>query len=372
MITPRLQQVIAALIGATVILSSNCVAQDAPPPTVQTGPAAMTAGPLLTHDQLDQLVAPVALYDDSLLIDILTASTHPIEVVEAKRWITVPANVALKGDALTTALAAQDWAPSVKALVPFPQVLQVMDTHLDWTARLGKAFIAQQAGVMDAVQRLRHRSQSAGMLKSSPQQTVANGDGGITISPPTSEVIYVPTYDPWCVYGPWPYSVNAPFYFTPWSGYCTSANYTIGFGIGIFLPFWYWDWGYFDWYHHDIRVYRDRYNQFHPYHEPTGGVWHYSPAHREGVSSLHARNPERFPSQQMDQRSFRGYVSREGAPPESVRTAPPAFRNYGSGQAIREQSQRGRASLREMPGGMPRAYGGARGGQGGASRGGRR
>ncbi|WP_437560044.1 DUF3300 domain-containing protein [Acidithiobacillus sulfuriphilus] len=372
MTSRRLQQVIAAFMGTTVIISSNCFAQDTLPPTVQAAPIATSAGAMLTQEQLDQLVAPVALYDDPLLIDILTASTYPLEVVEAKRWVADPANAALKGDALITALAAQDWAPSVKALVPFPQILQTMDAHLEWTEHLGEAFLAQQADVMDAVQRLRRRAQSAGMLKSSPQQTVANNGGIVTISPSASEVIYVPAYDPWCVYGPWPYPVYAPFYFTPWPGYCVSADYIIDFGVGIFWPFWFWDWGYFEWHRHAIGIYHERYDQFHPSREPAG-TWRFDPAHRAGVPFHDQRNVQQFQPRQNDQRAFRGYLGREGEPAESVRPAPPAFRNYGSGQAIREQSQRGEASLRGMPGGAPRAFGGGGGRRGGGFfRGGRR
>lgn len=344
---------IAVFICTVAIISTDCIAQYAPPPAEQAAPVA----PSLTQQQLDQLVAPVALYADPLLANILTASTYPLEVVEADRWIADPSNAALKGDALTTALVAQDWDPSVKALVPFPQVLKMMDGHLDWTERLGEAFLAQQADVMDAVQRLRQRAQSAGTLQSSPQQTVASDGGVNTISPPPTEVIYVPVYDPWCVYGPWPYPIYPPFYFAPWTGYCASADYVIGYDVGVFLPFWFWEWGYFDWHHHHIRINRDHYDRFHSGHEPPGDVWHHNPDHRRDVPYRDARNVQQFRPEQNNNSLFRGYEGTGGRVPQSVRPAPPAFENYGSGRDTWTQSQRGQFSRQGMPGGAPRGFG---------------
>ena len=154
----------AAVIAAFMSLySSGALPQPAPAP----GASALTA------EQLDQLVAPIALYPDPLIAQILMAATYPLEVVEADRWLRIPANAALKGDALTAALQQQPWDPSVKSLVPFPQLLRMMDSNLHWTEQLGDAFLAQQADVMDAVQRLRQRAQAAGSLASTPQQTVS-------------------------------------------------------------------------------------------------------------------------------------------------------------------------------------------------------
>jgi hypothetical protein len=263
-------------------------------------------------------------------------------VVEARRWVADPANAALKGDALTTALAAQDWAPSVKSLVPFPDVLQMMDSHLDWMQRLGEAFLAQQADVMDAVQRMRYRAQSAGTLGSSIEQTVTTQGDAIAISPPATEVIYVPAYDPWCVYGPWPYPLYPPYYFTPWPGHCASTDYVIGFGAGIFWPFWFWEWGYFDWHHHHIRIHRTRFYQFHSRHKLTGDTWHFEPTHRDGVPFRDQRNVQRFAPQQNYQRSFRGYMGRGGQPLESsgpaVRAGVPS-RGQPSGRQFQPQQR---------------------------------
>ena len=131
----------------------------------QSNPAPTYAAP-----QLDQLLAPIALYPDPLLAQILMAATYPLEVVEAARWVQDPNNARLRGDQLDAALQPQDWDPSVKSLVPFPQILQMMNSKLDWTQALGNAFLAQQADVMDSVQRLRAQAQAAGTLQSSPDR----------------------------------------------------------------------------------------------------------------------------------------------------------------------------------------------------------
>jgi hypothetical protein len=253
----------AVLIGTGSMIATHCLAQDVTaPPQAALAPA--DAAPLAVQ-QMDQLVAPVALYDDPLLVEVLTASSHPVDVVAAQGWISNPINAALKGDALATALANQTWDSSVKALVPFPQVLNLMYYHLDWTEQLGDAFVADKAAVMDSVQRMRHRAQSAGTLNSSPQQTVASDGDFVTIAPPASE-IYVPVYDPWCVYGSW--QVSAPFYYDSWPGYCTADNGMINFGTGFYRPFGYGEWGDFDWRHHGIHTHGNHFAQFH-----SGHVW---------------------------------------------------------------------------------------------------
>lgn len=377
-------QTVAALLGAAMVVSTNTVAQDTPMAPIQVASPSPSIAPSLTQQQLDQLVAPVALYDDPLLADILTAATYPLEVVEAERWVADPTNAGLKGDALTTALANQDWDPSVKALVPFPKVLQTLDGHLDWTQKLGEAFLAQQDDVMDAVQRLRQRAQAAGTLKTSSQQTVSSDGGAVTISPPPSDVIYVPTYDPWCMYGSWPYPADPYYYFAPWPGYCAPSDYAFAFDVGVFLPFAFWEWGDFDWRDHLIRVDHNHFDRFGSGHE-NGDVWHHDPAHRVGVPYRDQRNVQQFRPAQNADRSFRGYQSRDGGSAGAARPTPPAFGSFGSGAEIHAQSQRGQMSRQGMSGGMSRGgfgggghmggggFGGARtGGGGGHAGGGRR
>jgi hypothetical protein len=345
----RLQKIFAVVATAGLI-SLGSAAQDAPPPDAgmppppdAVAPPPGQPAPALTQAQLDQLVAPVALYDDSLLTDILTASTYPLEVVEAHRWLADPVNAGLKGSDLANALANQDWDPSVKALVPFPDILANLDSHLDWTEHLGEAFLAQQGDVMDAVQRLRLRAQQAGTLKSSPQETVADTGGDVTISPPPSQIIYVPSYDPWCAYGAWPYPAGQ-YYYSPWVGTCGPDDYGIAWDAGLYLPFDYWDWGYFDWRDHRIDINRDRYNHFHPDRVPSGNVWTHDPDHRVGVPYRDPRNAQQFHAMQSFGQSFRGYDSTRGGGTTGFEHVSPAFESFGSGSDVRMQSQRGFAS----------------------------
>lgn len=363
-----LRQMAGALtMSAAVALVSSSLAQDTSPAAQQAAPA----NAALTQEQLDQLVAPIALYDDPLLADILVASTYPLEVVEAHRWVSVPANAALRGDDLTSALADQSWDPSIKALVPFPKILGMMDNHLEWTESLGEAFLAQQGDLMDAVQRLRHSAESAGTLKSSPQETVSNDGDDVMIAPPPSDVIYVPDYDPWCAYGPWPYPMNTTYFYSPWPGDCGPADYMFAWDTGIYLPFGYWEWGRLDWRNHRIGIDRGHFDQYGSGHASSDDVWRHDPEHRVGVPYRDPRNVQQFQPEQDRGASYRGYENRDGGePPQSTRPAPPVFENYGPGPETRTYSERGQMSRGGMSGGEARGGGFGGGERGGGSGGG--
>lgn len=246
-------------------------AQDAVTPAVDT----MVAPSSLSTPQYDELVAPVALYPDSLLADVLAASTYPLEVVDAERWASDSANASLAGDDLASALDAEPWDPSVKSLVAVPDVLAMLDSHLDWTVELGQSFLADPDAVLAAVQRMRARAAASGNLSSDAEQTVTDTDNEIAISPPPSGDLYVPQYDPWCAFGNWPYSVPAPYFFEPWPGYCEPAQYSVLFSTAIVLPFGYWGWGYFNWRRRELLVRPDYYHHFHPASEPKTNVWYH-------------------------------------------------------------------------------------------------
>src|SRR5271170_758189 len=192
-------------------------------------PPAAAAQHLLKPAELDQLVAPIALYPDALLSEVLMASTYPLEIVEAERW--VGANKNLKGEALKAAVDKQDWDASVKSLVATPSVLEMMSTKLDWTQKLGDAVIAQQTDVMDAIQRLRAKAQGNNKLKSTKEQNVTvrqeQGRQIIAIAPTDPDTIYVPYYDPAVVYGDWPYPDYPPYYW-PAPGYITAGIIATG------------------------------------------------------------------------------------------------------------------------------------------------
>jgi len=354
-------------------------------------PTSAPASPPLTAAQLERLAAPIALYPDPLVAQILMAATYPLEIVEADRWLQIPANAALKGDALAAALQQQSWDPSVKSLVSFPKVLQIMDTNLDWTEQLGDAFLAQQADIMDAIQRLRQRAQTAKSLVSTPQQTASTEEQEIVIEPASPEIVYVPVYNPWCVYGPWPYADYPPFDFEPWAGYCIPADYLIAFGAG-FYPFPFWAWGHFEWRHHIIRIDHERFQHFHNVQEPVGGIWQHDPTHRHGVPYRDPETAARFRGPAGTARGYRGFapapaitpLTKPAAPsvrpmaplvrhgpaypapsaghgpayptPSVIapqRQVPPAFQSYGSGSQVRGESARGFSSRITPPAPAP-------------------
>jgi uncharacterized membrane protein YgcG len=236
-----------SLLFATLPYSLSANQDDPAQATVQeqtpSGPAYAKQSP----EQLQQLVAPVALYPDSLVAQILAAATFPEQVVEADRWVQNHPD--LKGDALGQAVDQQPWDPSVKALTGFPTVLGNMDKNISWTSSLGDAYYNQQQDVMDAIQVMRKKAEAAGNLKSTPQQAVTDDPyGAVDIAPADPAVVYVPAYDPWLVYG-YPVAVWPGWYEYPgiWFG-GPYLSFGLGFGIGWYGGFgWGWgNWG-FDW-----------------------------------------------------------------------------------------------------------------------------
>jgi len=203
---------------------------------------------VLSPDQLDSLVAPLALYPDPILSQVLVASTYPLQVVEAERWLQQ--HSALTGKALADAAAKQPWDASIQALVMIPDVLKRLSQNLSWTNGLGNAVLAQQDGVMQAVQRMRQRAQQSGALQSTPQQTVAtitsNGQNNITIEPASPEVVYVPQYNPVAVWGAAPAYPYPSMYYPPGLGLVTwGAGFALGAIWGGSWNNWGWNagWG---------------------------------------------------------------------------------------------------------------------------------
>jgi hypothetical protein len=246
-----------------------------------------------SKEQLEQLVAPIALYPDSLLTQVLMASTYPLELVEAQRWQSK--NSKLTGAQLDAALKEQAWDPSVKSLVAVPDVLNRMSENLDWTQDLGDAFLAQRSEVMDTVQRMRQKAKEAGNLKSTEQQVVTQQpDQIIVIEQANPQVVYVPSYSPTVVYGGWSYPsyYYPPMYYPPPPGYGLMA-----FGVGVAVGAAFWgdcDWG---WGHGDVDIDVNRYNEFNRNTsidsdrlrvdqrggQGNRGNWQHDPGHRKGV-----------------------------------------------------------------------------------------
>jgi len=365
---PRLgKQILGIVLSMGLLLVTwpqNLSAQDAQPPA-QAAPAAPYTQQ--TPEQIQQLVAPIALYPDSLVAQVLAASTFPEQVVEADRW--VQAHPDLKGDALGQAVDQQPWDPSVKALTAFPSVLGNMDKNLSWTSSLGDAYYNQQQDVMDAVQVMRRRAEDAGNLKTTPQQTVTNQDSSVVIQPANPDVVYVPAYDPWLVYGgpigPWPgwYPYPGIWYGGPY------LSFGLGFGIGWFGGFG-WGWGHwgFDW-HNRYALYGGAryysrsatfYNRGNFYRggAARGGVGARSfagnPGARGGISDRAGATARPFNG---NNQAARGYA----APRGQSGTRSGAFSGYARGGQARGYSSRGSASF----GGGARGGGGFHGGGGG-------
>jgi hypothetical protein len=271
------------LLAVALLFAVPQVALAQTPPASQ--PASAPAQQLLTTGQLDALVAPIALYPDALLSEILMASTYPLEVVAADRW--VDANKSLQADALKAALDQQNWDDSVKSLAATPDVLDMMNNKLDWTQQLGDAVLAQQPDVMDAIQRLRVKAQANNKLQSTSQQTVTTQSTGgrqyIYIAPTDPDELYVPYYDPSVVYGPWDYPDYPPYYWPPPAYIGVGILATgLAFGTGYALGRWAsggnrWGGG-FNWGGNNINV-----NRSASINNVSGNNWTHNPAHRGNV-----------------------------------------------------------------------------------------
>ena len=281
---------LVALVLALLILTPFAAsAQNQPPP------AAASSDQLLKPEELDALVAPIALYPDNLLSLVLMASTYPLEVVQADRWAS--SNKNLKGDALKTAADKQSWDDSVKSLTATPDVLSMMSTKLDWTQKLGDAVLAQQPDVMDAIQRLRTKADANNKLTSNKQQKVTKtqqqGKQVIVIEPTDPDTVYVPYYDPGVVYGGWPYPAYPPYYFG-YPGYIAGGLIAGGlaFGAGYAVGRWasggnYWGGG-ANWGNNNINVNR-------PINiNNSGNNWQHNPQHRGGARYNNANVAQRY------------------------------------------------------------------------------
>jgi Protein of unknown function (DUF3300) len=278
----------SVLLAFFIIMPLGAIAQS---PT----PEAPSSDQPLKAEELDALVAPIALYPDTLLAEVLMASTYPLEVVQADRWRGKNKN--LKGDQLKAAVDKQSWDESVKSLIPTSSVLAMMSTRLDWTHKLGDAVLAQQADVMDAIQRLRAKAEANNKLRSTKEQKVTvkqeQNRRVIVIEPTTPETVYVPYYDPAVVYGTWPYPAYPPYYFD-YPSYIPGALIATGiaFGTAYALGRWasggyYWGGG-LNWGRNNVIVNR-------PINiNNIGNNWQHRPEHRQGVRYNNASVQQRF------------------------------------------------------------------------------
>jgi hypothetical protein len=401
---------LCAVLGAGPALPQ---AQQAAPPAAQpqaqqgAQPESQPAEkPPLRPEELDQLLAPIALYPDDLLAQVLSASTYPVEVVQAARF--AKENAKLQGEPLLTAAKDKDWDPSVKAMLQFPDVLAMMDEKLDWTTKLGDAVLSQQRDVMDSVQRLRREADEAGNLKTTKEQKVVveQQTQTIIIQPANPQVVYVPTYNPVVVYGTWPYPAYPPYPVYPPGYVATASFFSFAAGVAVGAAWGGWGGWHCNWRGGDVNINVNRYNNFtrnnyvnaNRYQlsrNRTTQAWQHNPQHRRGAQYSSPATARRYGESRAGTRAasstYRGYeggasaraagagagtrdLSRAGgagarAAPSGPRTS--TFSGASSGGSARAASVRGQAS-RSSPsfsGGRTRAGGGGR--VGGGARGGR-
>ncbi|MEK1835189.1 MAG: DUF3300 domain-containing protein [Pseudomonas sp.] len=307
-------------VSAVLFLSgSSCLAQplDASATTSNVDTAPVTAAAkdaVFTQEQLDQMLAPIALYPDPLLAQVLMATTYPGEIAEAVTWSK--AHPDAKGDDAVKQVANQPWDPSVQALVAFPQVMATLGQDPVWVQRLGDAFLAQPDDVMGGVQRLRHQAQAAGNLQSNQYQNVtvqaaaaptpaapapASSTSTIIIQPSDPQVVYVPSYNPTTTYGTWPYPASPPVYYPPppayYPGSALMAGLAFGTGVAIIGSLW----GECDWGNNDIDIDVDRYNNINRNNQITRNQnkWQHNAVHRDGVPYRDSKSREQY-GRQLD------------------------------------------------------------------------
>jgi hypothetical protein len=265
----RLGLSILLALGPQVAWAQSAAETQPPGKTTQaSGGGKPAGGKELTDEKLDQLTAPVALYPDALLAQLLMAATFPDQVMEAAKWSK--AHPDAKGDAAVKQVESKPWDPSVQSLVAFPQALATMAQKPDWVRDLGNAFLAEPDAVMASVQRLRALAKENGNLKSNEQQKVATEQMTVegqtqpqtivTIEPTNPQVVYVPTYNPTYVYGAWPYPAYPPYYIPPPVGYGIAAGVATGIAFGVGVGVTNAMWGGFGWGHNDVNINVNRYN----------------------------------------------------------------------------------------------------------------
>jgi hypothetical protein len=273
------------LVSGNPILSAQT--QQPAPPAQDPASAPAPTAPQISADQLDSLVAPVALYPDPMLSQVLVASTYPLEIVQAQQWVQQNSN--LKGSALADAAKKQDWDPSVQAMVAFPDLLKRLSDNIKYTTDLGNAFLAQQSDVMDAIQRMRKKAQDSGKLVSNEQQVVETkteeSKTVVVIQPANPEVVYVPSYNPTVIWGAPAY----PYPPYPWGGMLAAS--AISFGVGVAVGAMWgggWGWG-MGWGGNQININnnfinRNNLNNINNINRSGNrNTWQHNPQHRGGA-----------------------------------------------------------------------------------------
>ncbi|HKY02332.1 MAG TPA: DUF3300 domain-containing protein [Burkholderiales bacterium] len=323
---------------------------------------AQEEAPSFSKEQLDQMVAPIALYPDSLLSQVLMAATYPADVADAAKWSKN--NPKQQGESAVNAVESQTWDPSVKSLVAFPQVLQMMGERPDWVQNIGDAFLASSKDVLDSVQRLRTKAQQSGNLKSNEQQKVIVEEAPtqvIKIEPANPEVIYVPSYNPTVVYGPWPYPAYPPYYYPPPPAYYPGYAYggvALAFGVGMVAGGALW--GDCDWNNGDVDIDVDKHNNINRNKQidRSQKKFEHNAGNRRGVPYRDSKSQQRFGKDvpgASDRSNYRGRDSaRDTARDTQRRQAEASLQDRGMDPA------RDRDRLRNDPQTRDRAQSAAR------------
>src|SRR6266536_2305437 len=296
---------VMAILCVALLSPGNSVVAQTPQAQSQVMTTTTTEeAPKIPNDQLDSLIAPIALYPDPLLSQTLVASTYPLEVVQLQQWLEKNPN--LKGTALANAVEKQNWDPSIQATAALPAVVKQLGDNIAWTSDLGNAFLAQESDVMDAVQRMRAKAESAGNLKTSQQQKVetqqVEGKNVVVIEQASPDVVYVPSYNPTVVYGP-PVYPYPPIYYPPVGAYAAGAAISFGVGVAVGAAWGgHWGgWGYnCGWGHNDINVnvnnkYVNNYNRTNVNNRITNNSsWQHNPQHRGGAPYANRQTANKY------------------------------------------------------------------------------
>lgn len=352
-------RLIICMLGiAAGVGTSQAIGQTNSPPSNEsaqsTGSQQQTA--VFSREELDAMLAPIALYPDALLSQVLMAATYPLEIVQASRWSK--ANGDKGGESAASMVADQTWDASVKSLVAFPKVLHMMNDQLEWTQKVGDAFLAQQADVMNSIQRLRAQAQKAGNLKSNQQQTVVTQGDSIVIQPAQPQVIYVPAYNPTIVYGTWPYPLYPPTYYPGVASWYPGQSFVNGlmWGTGVVAASAIF--GSFNWGSRSVDINVNNYNRYsrNNFYNASNNRWRHDPQHRGAVAYRDQASRQQFsnriPGAEARQ-EFRGRGDAQQSPKRDAihqkaqehRPATPrgdAFKGVESG---RQQIDRGKASV---------------------------
>ena len=325
-------------------------------PQSSSSPAGNPASATFSNEQLDQMMAPIALYPDSLLAQVLMASTYPGDVADAVKWSA--AHKDAKGEEAVKQVADQPWDPSVQSLVAFPQLLAVLGQDSAWVQKMGDAFLAQPDAVMASVQRLRRQAEAAGNLKSNEQQkvttqaapastttTVQQPAQTIVIESTDPEVVYVPSYNPSVVYGSWAYPSYPPYYYPP-PPYYYPGGALLSFGIGVAVGGALW--GDLDWGHGDIDIDVNRYNEFNSNRQidRSNNKWNHNAANRDGVPYRDNASRERYGRQNQgagNREAYRGRDNSQARNAERDRARQSMERSGIQGPASTNQEARQRA-----------------------------